>query len=152
MTAFPYDDVKTWCGPYDVETVIKQYEKLCAKWKEGLKVIENMPDCEFKDVAYYGYYLFKSSLNQLNYYMLRDKLDNSEIYSVIKNELDIALEVYKILIRNCTIGYEAANHYYVSKTMIAEKIIQCNYLISDIKELYREEDKDESTICYVSSR
>lgn len=133
MTAFPYDDVKTWCGPYDAETVIKQYEKLCAKWEEGLKFIKDMPDCEFKDAAYYGYYLFKSSLNQLNFYALRDENKNSEICNVVKNELDASKEVYKILTRNCTIGYEAANHYYVSKTMIAEKIIQCNYLISKIK-------------------
>lgn len=129
MTAFPYDDVKTWCGPYNPDIMTEQYGKLCMKWRQGLTLIENMPDCEFKDAAYYGYYLFKSSLDQLRYYQMRDKSLKNRMCSIIKEELQTAKEVYKIMVRNCTIGYEAANHYYVSKTMIAEKIVQCDYLI-----------------------
>lgn len=36
-------------------------------------------------------------------------------------------DVYTV--RNAAIGYEAANHYYFSKGQIAEKIINCHYII-----------------------
>ena len=31
--------------------------------------------------------------------------------------------------KNAAIGYEAANHYYYSKGQLAEKIINCSYII-----------------------
>lgn len=130
MTAFPYDDIKGWSSIYDEDILSEQYEKICAYWEKGLEEIKNMPVCEFKDMAYYGYSLFKSSLNQLRYYQLRNKGNyDKEMLAIVKNELELAKEVYRLLTRNCTIGYEAANHYYVCKTMIEEKIIQCEYLV-----------------------
>ena len=35
--------------------------------------------------------------------------------------MELTKDVRKLAVRNCAIGYEAANHYYVSKTMLAEK-------------------------------
>ena len=31
--------------------------------------------------------------------------------------------------KNASIGYEAANHYYFSKGQLAEKIVNCHYII-----------------------
>lgn len=131
MTAFPYDDTKTWGDKYSIDIMIAQYEKLCALWKEGLELIKDMPVCEFSDMAHYGYSLFASSLNQLRYYKNRDE-DGSgyDTDDIIREEMKLTKEVYKLAVRNCCIGYEAANHYYVSKTMLAEKLIQCDYLLN----------------------
>ncbi len=131
MTAFPYDDTKTWGNKYSIDVMIKQYEKLCELWKKGLEIIKDMPCCEFSDMAYYGYSLFASSLNQLRYYKNRDEDGSAyNTYDIIKEEMELTKDVYKLAVRNCCIGYEAANHYYVSKTMLAEKLIQCDYLLN----------------------
>jgi hypothetical protein len=31
--------------------------------------------------------------------------------------------------RNASIGYEAANHYYFSKGQLAEKMVNCRYIL-----------------------
>ena len=49
---------------------------------------------------------------------------------IVKSEKELALKVYEIMCRNSAVGYEAANHYYVTRSMIAEKIIQCEYLLN----------------------
>ncbi len=130
MTAFPYDDTKAWSGIYSEDILIAQYEKLCSLWEKGLDEIKDMPVCEFKDMSYYSYSLFRSSLNQLRYYQLRDSGgDKRKMAEIVKEEMELAKSVYQIMVRNCCIGYEAANHYYASKTMIAEKIVQCDFMI-----------------------
>lgn len=131
MTGFPYDDTKRWGSIYGEDILLQQYEKVCAEWEKGLKEIENMPVCEFRDMAYYGYSLFKSSLNQLKFYKLRNCGNHTrEMLDIIKDELELSKEVYKMMVRNAAIGYEAANQYYVCKTMVAEKFVQCTYLIN----------------------
>lgn len=132
MTAFPYDDTKTWGDKFSVDIMISQYEKLCANWEKGLEIIKDMPVCEFCDMAYYGYSLFRSSLNQLRYYKNRDENGcGYDTKDIIKAEMNLTKDVYKIAVRNCAIGYEAANHYYVSKTMLAEKLVQCDYILNN---------------------
>lgn len=131
MTGFPYDYILSWRNIFPEEIYVSQYEKLCAKWEKGLEVISSMPSCEFTDMAHYGYTLFKSTLNQTKFVLLRDigQLDSEETRSIILDEKKMAADNYRIMQRNSTIGYEAANHYYVSKTMLLEKIVQCEYLL-----------------------
>ena len=38
----------------------------------------------------------------------------------------------QIDLRNSAVGYEAANHYYVSRTALSEKIVQCRYLLEEV--------------------
>ena len=139
MTCYPYDDVKGWCaaypgddreGPsYTGEILEMQYAKLCEEWAKGLKVLEGMPLCEFYDMAVYGYTLFKASYNQICYYRQRDsKKDKDVILKLIESEKELALTAYRIMLRNSSVGYEAANHYYVTRSMLMEKVVQCDYL------------------------
>ena len=117
-------------GQFAPKILLKQYVKICEKWEKGLEKIKNMPVCEFSDMAYYGYSLFKSSSNQLRFYKHRNEEKYSaEKLDIVKDEMRLAKEVYKILVRNCAVGYEAANHYYVCKKMLAKKILQCEYTI-----------------------
>lgn len=134
MTCYPFDDIQTWCANvYTPEILKNQYHKLCIEWEKGLEIIKDMPNCEFKDMAYYGYTLFKSSLNQITYYMLRDGGgDKHTMHEVIENEKSLALMVYEIMLRNSSVGYEAANHYYVTRSSLMEKIINCDYIISQL--------------------
>jgi hypothetical protein len=36
MTLFPYDDYKSWVGPYPVDSVERQFEKMAKLWQAGL--------------------------------------------------------------------------------------------------------------------
>ncbi len=129
MTGFPYDDLDGWCGVYTPEILQSQYAKLCEEWEKGLELLKDMPPCEFYDMAVYGYTLFKASLNQISYYILRKEGNTDAMREIVKSEKELALMVYEILLRNSSIGYEASNHYYISRTTLREKIVQCDFLL-----------------------
>ncbi len=133
MTCYPYDDLKGWCGAseiYTPEILDEQYEKLCSEWEKGLEILKDVPTCEFKDMAHYGYTLFKASHNQIRYYMLRDgEPDKARMDELVKSDKELALMAYEIMLRNSAVGYEAANHYYVTRTSFMEKVINCDYLL-----------------------
>lgn len=50
-----------------------------------------------------------------------------------KLELECAHEMLRLMNKNAALGFEAANHYYFSKGMICEKILNCTYLINKLK-------------------
>lgn len=132
MTCFPYDDLDGWCGVYTPEILKTQYEKLCCEWEKGLEILEGMPSCEFYDMALYGYTLFKASLNQISYYILRNSGGDAQgLCKLVESEKELALCAYEIMLRNSAVGYEAANHYYVSRTSLREKIVQCDFLLEN---------------------
>lgn len=130
MTCWCYDDLKAWCGPYSPEVLKKQFEKVCKEWEKGIGLIADMPDSMFKDMAYYGYTLFKSSYNQVSFILNRGAAERAEEQrKIIKDELKLAQNVYSIMQRTSALGYEAANHYYVHKAMLREKIISCAQML-----------------------
>jgi len=132
MTCYPYDDLKGWCGyVYTPDVLEKQYTKLCAEWEKGLEILKDVPICEFKDMATYGYTLFKASLNQIRYYLLRDgEPCREKMDELVKSDKELALMAYEIMLRNSAVGYEAANHYYVTRTSFMEKVVNCDYLLN----------------------
>lgn len=131
MTCYPYDDLERWCSIYTPEILEKHYAMVCEKWEKGLEILEGMPVCEFYDMALYGYTLFKGSLNQIRYYIERDSAHNDEkMKELVKSEKELALLAYSIMLRNSAVGYEAANHYYVTKSSFCEKVVCCEYLLN----------------------
>ncbi len=128
MTGFAYDDIDSWRSIYPEDIFVSQLKKLSDKWKEGLDVIEHMPDCEFKQVALGGFLLFNSSYNQASYIVARKNNDKQTMLDMVREEKQNALLMLDIMKKNPTFGYEAANHYYFNKGMLAEKVICCDYL------------------------
>ena len=45
-----------------------------------MEKIKNMPSCEFNYMAEYGYALFKSSYNQIKYYVERKKANDIKLF------------------------------------------------------------------------
>ncbi len=128
MTCFAYDDLDSWRSIYPEDVFVNQLKKLSDKWKEGLDIIEDMPDCEFKQTALGGFLLFNSSYNQAMYIIARRNNDKQKMLHALKNEKRNALKMLDIMRKNPAFGYEAANHYYFNKGMLAEKVICCDYL------------------------
>lgn len=142
MTCFPYDDLEGWRGArpgdlregaaYPPEVLEDQYRKLCQEWEKGLKILEGMPQCEFYDMALYGYTLFKSTHNHISYVRQRDGERNEAVMRrIVENEREMALLAYRIMLRNSAVGFEAANHYFATRSNLVEKIVQCDYLLQN---------------------
>ncbi len=129
MTCFAYDDLESWRGIYPVDIFESQFEKLCQSWEIGLNMIPENDKSECAIMARATYCLFKSSLNQIRFIRARNEGRFADAILEAKNELDTAKKMLTLMNQNAAIGYEAANHYYFSKNQIAEKIVNCNYII-----------------------
>ncbi|MBE6870980.1 MAG: hypothetical protein E7491_03425 [Ruminococcaceae bacterium] len=129
MTCFAYDDLESWRSIYPIDVFESQFEKLCQKWEIGLNMIGENDDSEGAVMAKAAYCLFKSSLNQIRFIRARDEGRFADAVLEAENELAIARQMLTLMNKNAAIGYEAANHYYFSKGQIAEKMINCNYII-----------------------
>lgn len=129
MTGFAYDDLDMWRSVYPRDVFINQLKLLSEKWKLGLDELSGMPDCEFKDNAISGYLLFYSSYLQSLY--INDRDNGVQNKFAVEEEKKLAKTAYEIMLRNNTIGYEPANHYYFSKSMMIEKYLNCDYIIAN---------------------
>ncbi|MBE6928832.1 MAG: hypothetical protein E7463_01010 [Ruminococcaceae bacterium] len=135
MTCYTYDDLESWRSIYPVDVFTGQLKKLAAGWQEGLDVLAGMPDCDFKDTARICGALFSASYNQTLFVQARDAFlasptaeNRAALISVIADEKKLAEETLQIMYRDARVGYEAANHYYFSRTSLMEKILNCAWL------------------------
>ena len=128
MTGFALDELDRWRGIYPREVYINQLKLLSEKWELGLKEIKDMPDCEFTQMAWAAYALFRTSYLQTKFIMSRDSGNRAGMSEVLDEEIQMALLMYKLMSQNSKIGFEAANHYYFNKGMLAEKVVCCEYL------------------------
>ena len=129
MTCFAYDDLESWRSIYPISTFEEQFSKLCKKWEIGLDMLNEEDESEISIMARATYCIFKSSLNQIKFIRARDNGRYSDAVFAAREELLIAKEMLALMNQNAAIGYEASNHYYYSKGQIAEKIINCSYII-----------------------
>ena len=130
MTCYAYDDLNSWRSDYPVEVFEEQIKKLCEGWEKGLALLENEPECETVIMARAAYAIYKSSLNQIRFIRARDAGDRKTALAAAKDELEMSRLMLEYMNKNAAIGYEAANHYYFSKGQLAEKIVNCNYIIN----------------------
>ncbi len=126
MTCYAYDDLRSWCAEFPKEIIREMFYTISTRWKDGLKVIEDMEDCEFKQMAWAGYSLMYSSYLLVSFIMERDAGNKAALPELVKEERENAILMYHLMQKNATIGYEAANHYYFNKTMLIEKVINCD--------------------------
>ncbi|MBR4282849.1 MAG: hypothetical protein IKT35_03955 [Clostridia bacterium] len=129
MTCFAYDDLEGWRSIYPVDIFENQFTKLCEKWQEGLDLLPENDEGETSVMAQGCYCIFRSCLNQIRFIRARDEGRNTDALEAAKCELEISKKMLDLMNKNAAIGYEAANHYYFSKGQLAEKIVNCHYII-----------------------
>jgi hypothetical protein len=149
MILFPYDDLKNWLGPYSPEIARQQFEKLTRLWEGGLEhfrqALPHVPKeraaSARKDlgIAETCWLHFRSVANQIHFYRLREELGKAspatraslinEMKQIAKSEMELARRLYAVARQDSTIGYEASNHYYYRPLDLAEKVLNCEYLI-----------------------
>lgn len=129
MTCFPYDNVEYWCEEYPQEVVIPQLEKVCDLISKALELLGKEATTETEIMALATYYTYKSALNQFQFIRARDCKDYATMVQKAQGEVETARGMLSLMNKNAAIAFEAANQYYYSKGQLAEKIINCQYII-----------------------
>lgn len=132
MTCYAYDDLRSWCSIYPQEVFENQLEKLCNKWQKGIDLLKDEPDSETAVMAKGTYCLFKAGLEQVRFYRARACGDKAAMVAAARCEETTARNMLALMNQNPAIGFEAANHYYFSRGQLAEKILNCRYLIEKL--------------------
>ena len=156
MVGFPYDHLNLWRGPYPAETFAEQYGKMAAGWRAGLaplrKALEKVPpgrrnaardDLRFAQAAAIH---FQSVANQVRFILARDELAKTKktlsagqkriLQDVqrrcLRSEIALARELYGLAKEDSRIGFEASNHYLYLPLDLAEKVINCRWLLDQL--------------------
>jgi hypothetical protein len=156
MLGFPYDDLEKWRGVYPKEILAEQFGKLAGRWAEGLPYLQATvdkvtsadqkkhasEDLRFATVAQLH---FQSTANQIRFIMLRDSLsaagddaagtkERKQLRSIVRDEIRVATEMYRLSKADSRIGFEASNHYYYLPLDFVEKVINCEYLLETLSD------------------
>ena len=153
MVGFPYDDLEGWRGPYPAEVFIGQLEKVAAGFvaaAESLEVaLKRNHTGSSRDrraalaearLLRAGSVHFQSVANQSRFVRARDALKAAkeakeragvltELERVIRDELRLALEMHGLQSRDSRLGFEASNQYYYLPIDLAEKVLNCDWLL-----------------------
>ena len=154
MLGFPFDDLDQWRGVYSAEILADQFDKLAEGWNKGLPhfhtaimkaetAVQKANAIEDHRFAKAIWIHFKSVANQIRFIMARDKLLNEDpgedemeinrkvIEDIARDEIDLARQMYQISKEDYRIGFEASNHYYYLPLDFVEKVINCDYILSE---------------------
>ncbi|MBN2137745.1 MAG: hypothetical protein JW720_08060 [Sedimentisphaerales bacterium] len=153
MIGFPYDDLNGWRGVYPPEVFADQFEKMTSQWKQGLEILEKVPaktdtpaqkenarqDIRITKAA--GLH-FDSVANQIRFILARDdlisgKLEKTQrdnkvtlIRNILTREINNAALLFELARDDPKIGFEASNQYYYTPLDLAEKVINCDYILN----------------------
>jgi len=142
MVGFAYDDVRGWCGPYPPEILAQQFEKVA----EGFKNAE--VDLQFAAskaprermaatagelrVARAARIHFQSVANQVRFALARDSAPSPQraarLKRLLKDEEELARELFVHTREDSRIGFEASNQYYYLPQDLMEKVINCDFI------------------------
>lgn len=132
MTCYAYDDLETWRAIYPREVYAEQWRLLSEEWSVGVAMLCNMPDCEYVQMAKAADAIFHSVYAQICFILAREQGDTAKMREIAAQEQKHALDLYALMQKNPYIGYEAANHYYYNRGMLAEKVICCAEIVHDL--------------------
>lgn len=136
MTCYAFDDLDSWRTIFEEDLYEDCFRRVAEGWQDGMQELLSLEECEFKDIAHMCGILFRSSYNQIRFIRIRDghiKLSAQDrclaLSQLAEQELELAITTYRLMLRNPSIGYEAANHYYFNRSMLMEKVLNCADLI-----------------------
>jgi hypothetical protein len=145
MILFPQDDYKSWSGKYPPEVVQREFSRMADLWERALpgfrKAMQSAPEPKRRQadedlaIAETCYLHFRSTANQVAFYILRDGPRTPDavqrMRALVNEEMDLARRLYPLARRHSVIGYEATNHYYYRPADLAEKILNCQWLLEN---------------------
>lgn len=142
MLGFCYDDLKGWRAIYPEEVFQKQFEKVSARWKEGVVILENLQKSgaatspEFSELVRVASTLrchYRSVALQVAYIRERDRPSGPRpgvLVAILQEEIALAKELLAIVKEDSLIGYEPTCHYFYTANDLMEKVINCDCLLA----------------------
>lgn len=153
MWGFPYDDLDGWRGPYPPEVFASQFEKVAGQWFGGIQDLEaavklTPPDRQADalsdlHLARAAALHFQSVANQARFIIARDKLAATadtlspperetlkvDIRKYLNAEIDLARQLFALANKDSRIGFEPSCQYFYLPLDLAEKVINCRWLL-----------------------
>ena len=156
MIGFPYDDVKGWSGVYPLSVLGKQFRKVAEGWADGLTSLERAVEEAPKDrkksarralnVARAAQLHFQASANQTGFVLTRNSLGSAssnaerrqglieKMRGLARDELKVAKELFDCTRHDSRIGFEASNQYYYVPLDLVEKVVNCEWVLSELEQ------------------
>jgi len=155
MVGFPYDDLDAWRGGYPSQVFIIQFEKVATGFERAhAKLAAAFQACRGKmtaeqraralselNVGEAAAIHFRSVANQARFVVERRRLKEAkspadaelscgELERLLRAEIELARQLYAVQSRDTRIGFEASNQYYYVPVDLAEKVINCEDLLT----------------------
>ncbi|HNW07772.1 MAG TPA: hypothetical protein PKM81_08625 [Verrucomicrobiota bacterium] len=155
MVGFPYDDLDAWRAVYPPEVFIEQFEKVadgferahaslaaaCQACRRELTPAQAAAAGEELDVGEAAALHFRSTANQARFILARRRLQAAgstaeaqaagvELEELLRAEMRLARRLHVLQTRDSRIGFEASNQYYYVPVDLAEKVINCQDLLT----------------------
>ncbi len=133
MVGYPYDDIEKWSSLFPKEIYVGQFRLLSARWSEGVRLLEkldlraNRYLPELYETAKMCDVHFRTVVNQCDWILGARDGDGRE--ALLRRERALAKEALDLVLQNATFGYESSNHYFYTKSMLMEKILNCDWLL-----------------------
>jgi hypothetical protein len=154
MIGFPYDDLDGWRQSYPPEVFAGQFEKMADGFEralEGLKEAwrphsrklspaEREAVLGERNVIEAAAIHFRSTCNQARFVQNRQALATAKtatearprlqaLRQLLTEEAALAQRLHAVQSRDSRIGFEASNQYYYVPLDLAEKVLNCRYLL-----------------------
>ncbi|MCF6287151.1 MAG: hypothetical protein L3K26_18485, partial [Candidatus Hydrogenedentes bacterium] len=146
--AYPFDDLKTWRGPYPPEVFATQFETVARGFRETLSALkkalgeESSPALVLEmGVAEACSIHFQSIANQSRFVMVRDTLAEAKnaaeakksidaLDGLLHDEIALAVRLRALQSHDSRLGFEAACQYFYVATDLGEKVINCQDILA----------------------
>jgi len=154
MVGLPYDDFASWGGPFPPAVLAAQMEAVAAGWLKGIAELEaaltSVPaegrsqiESDLR-VAKAAYQHFQSVANQIRFIMARDAqmaaaadadkaAAKNEQLAALDQEIAAASQLFDLAVADSRLGYEPSNHYFYVPLDLVEKVVNCEYLKSQLQ-------------------
>jgi len=133
MIGYPMDDLQSWRGPYPEHVFEKQIQILSDKWGDSVEELKEIcPDTiagrTLLNYAQSAWCHFRSTYNHVRFVRQRENMSSPELRKILADEASLTMQLFELVRRNATIGFEASNHYYYTINDLMEKIVAMQIL------------------------
>jgi hypothetical protein len=140
MVGLPYDDTRSWCSIYPLDTWCAQLEKVAAGFQQTLARLRSAvrlpvpstiePELRYAEACALHWL---SAAQQARWTALRDagKAGSTSAREWVRAEIAAARRLHQLQSIDSRIGFEATNHYFYVPLDLVEKVIHCRWLLDE---------------------
>lgn len=155
MVGFPYDDLNSWRSAYPPEVFAKQLEQVAAGFETALMELKTAVTPLTSRLSSFHHQAiaselrvdeaaaihFRSVANQVRFVLARERLRGAskreeaqaagrELESILRAEMALAKRLHGLQIQDSRLGFEASNQYFYVPQDLAEKVLNCQDLLT----------------------